>query len=82
MFETPSLSEHLADVQASTSHASGTERLGVSGDVGSDETRAAMRKKQAWRAASLLYSSLRFASAVKNEALPPGELSRGEETQH
>lgn len=29
-------------------------------------------KKQARRAASLLYSSLRFASAVKHETLPPG----------
>ncbi|CAM9314387.1 unnamed protein product, partial [Sphacelaria rigidula] len=71
VFETPSLSEHLADVQASTSHVAGTERLAVSGDVSSHEATAAMRKKQAWRAASLLYSSLRFASAVRNEALPP-----------
>lgn len=30
-------------------------------------------KRQARRAASLLYSSLRFASAVKSETLPPGE---------
>lgn len=34
---------------------------------------AATGKAQAKRAASLLYSSLRFAAAVKSETLPPGE---------
>lgn len=39
-----------------------------------DTSRAAVAgKKQASRAASLLYSSLRFASAVRSETLPPGE---------
>ncbi|CAN0492382.1 unnamed protein product, partial [Ectocarpus sp. 8 AP-2014] len=37
-----------------------------------DTSRAAVAgKKQASRAASLLYSSLRFASAVRSETLPP-----------
>lgn len=34
---------------------------------------ASAGKRQAKRAASLLYSSLRFAAAVKSETLPPGE---------
>lgn len=34
---------------------------------------AAAGKTQARRAASLLYSSLRFAAAVRSETLPPGE---------
>ena len=39
-------------------------------------TATAAGKRQARRAASLLYSSLRFASAVKSETLPPGEYQR------
>lgn len=43
-----------------------TDRRYNAGDV------IAVGNKQASRAASLLFSSLRFAAAVKSETLPPG----------
>lgn len=43
------------------------------GDANGVSASAAAGKRQAKRAASLLYSSLRFAAAVKSETLPPGE---------
>lgn len=69
VFETPSLSEHFPGAHVGASHLADGDNTAGSGVVG-----AAARKKQAGRAASLLYSSLRFASVVKSETLPPGEL--------
>lgn len=88
MFETPSLSDHLPDTNvAAPPFAGAVSPLSArvvrgSGDIAAAaaaasaadaSAAAAARKKQAWRAASLLYSSLRFAAAVKDETLPPGE---------
>lgn len=85
MFETPTLSAHTKDGGVNGNGGGDrtrylrreedrtvTDREYNAGVVNTVATAMAVSNKQASRAASLLFSSLRFAAAVKSETLPPG----------